>query len=57
MVHLEHWASANKSASVVSLLSWEAKERGLFSFLFPRNVHLCTEGVGRAVLGRNIIAH
>lgn len=38
VVHLEHWVSANKLASVVSLLSWEAKERG--SFLFPRNVPL-----------------
>lgn len=40
VVHLEHWGSASKLASVVSLPSGEAKQRGLFSFFFPRNVHL-----------------
>lgn len=34
VVHLEHWVSANKSASVVSLLSWEAEERKGFVLLF-----------------------
>lgn len=52
LVHLEHWVSANKLASVVSLLSWEAEERGLFSFSLPRNVHLHT-GRSRAGLERH----